>query len=133
MDVVLAHVVTQFPHHRVIGLKALGDRWARPEIEARETANARVVGEENVSAQQGFLELAQLRRRHDDVRSDAASTGDLPAAVSQLDFRWMLRNFALVVILIERNRLVIALDQATARRVIASGCQCQTGVLAKWR
>jgi hypothetical protein len=43
----------------------------------------------------------------------------------------MLRYLALVVILVQRYRLVIALNQAAARRVVACGGECQAGVFAQ--
>src|SRR5262249_28451545 len=82
---------------------------------------------------QQLLELAQLQRWYDDVRSDSAPARHLSATVSQPHFRGMLRHFALIVILVERNRFVVALNQAPARCVIARGSQSQAGVFAERR
>src|SRR5580692_305638 len=68
---------------------------------------------------------------HDDIRRDATASGNLPAAVREPDLRRMLRHLAFVMIFVERNGFVIALDQPSARCVVTRCGQRKSGVLAE--
>src|SRR5712672_3351395 len=133
MHVAFAHVRTQVTQNSIVYFKVLGDRRASAEVKAGETAHAGFVREEHIGAEQGLFKLAELGRRNIDVRSNATAASDLTTAVGELDLAWMLRDLALVVILVERDRFVIALNEAAAGRVIARGGQSQTGVFAQRR
>ena len=75
--------------------------------------------------------MIEFRRGHDDVRRDAAASRHLPAAVRELDFRRMLRNFALIVIFVQRNGFVIALNQPSAGCVVTRRSQRKAGIFAE--
>src|SRR5580704_4408382 len=130
-DVLLREIFAEVLHHRVVRREFLG--YARPsaEIIAGEAADTGFVWKKHVGADQSLLEFGELWSRYHYVWSDAAASGDLAAAVGELDLRRMLRHFALIVIFIERNGFVVALDQAAARSVVARGRQSQTGVFAQ--
>src|SRR4029077_8564084 len=68
-----------------------------------------------------------------DVRGDAAAAGYLAAAVRELDLVGMIGNFALVVIFIERDRFVVALDKAATRSVVTRGGEREAGVFTERR
>ncbi len=57
----------------------------------------------------------------------------MPSAIGQPDFRWMLGNFALVVIFVERDGFVVALNETAAGRVVTRGGKREAGVFAEWR
>src|SRR6266478_2909201 len=61
-NVVLAHIVAQVSQHSVVNFKALGDGRPRAEVVSREAPHTLVGVEEDVGAQQGFFELAELTR-----------------------------------------------------------------------
>src|SRR6266446_231262 len=132
-NVVLAHIVAQVAQHSVVNFKALGDGGPRAEVEAREAPHTLVGVEEDVGAQQGLFELAELRRGDLDVRRDATAAGYLAATVGELDLRRMLGNFALVVIFVERDGFVVALNETAAGRVVTRGGKREAGVFAEWR
>ncbi len=77
------------------------------------------------------MEFVQLGGCDDNVRGDAAATGYLAAAVRKLHFRGMLGNFPLVVIFVEGDGFVIALNQAATGSVVTRGSQRETGVFAE--
>src|SRR5262249_62140836 len=97
------------------------DRRALAEVRTGETAHAGFRGIEHVKAEEFLLEFGEFWLGDDDVRSDAAAAGDLPAGIGQSDFRRMIGNFALVVIFVERNGFVVALNQAPAGSVVTGG------------
>src|SRR5207245_2469194 len=90
-------------------------------------------GEEHICAQQGFFEFCELGSWDVNIRGDAAATGYLAAAVGQLDLAWMLWNFALIVVFVKGNGLVVALDEATAGSVVTGGSQGQASVFTERR
>ena len=101
------------------------------EIRASEAADACFRRIEHVKAEKLLLEFVEPGLGNDDVRRDAAATGDLAGAVSKLDLGWMIGNFALVVVLIERDGFVIALNQSAARSVVAGGGEREARVFAE--
>src|ERR1051325_1174121 len=104
-------------HHRVVHGEILGDRGTGSQVVQGKPANTALKRIQYVSTQQRLLKVIELRFANQNVGLDSASTGHLPAAVGQLDFRWMLGNLAFVI-RIERYRLVIALNYPATRRVI---------------
>src|SRR5205823_9624053 len=94
--------------HAVINLKVLGDLL---------TANV-MLGkvEECVVHQQLILEVITLRRFDFYVGRDAAAAVNRASAVGQLYFLVgvVVFDFAVVIVVIERNAAVFALDQASA-------------------
>src|SRR5208283_3019606 len=94
------------------------------EVIAGETADALLDGIEDISAIQGFLELGGLRSGDDDIGSDAA-------AVGLANFRGVIGDLALVVIGVERDGFVIALDEAAAGSVVARGGESEAGVFSE--
>ena len=108
--VVLRQIIAKSFHHGIVHFKLLGDGGLSAEIIAREAADSGFYGNENVGAEKRFFKFVQLGRGHDDVGRDAAATGNLATAVGELDLRGMLGNFALVVILVERDGFVITLN-----------------------
>ena len=74
--------------------------------------------------------MVQLRRGNHYVGSDPAAAIHLAAAVSQLNLCGLLRAFAVVVILVEGDGFIVALDQPAAGRVILRRGQRQASVFA---
>src|SRR5258708_10105411 len=131
VDAMLAHVGTQVAHHAVIDFEVLGDGWAGAEVVAGEAADAGLEGKENIGTQQGLLKLGELGRGDVDVRGDAAAAGYLAAAVGESYLARMFVNFALVVIFVERNGLIVALNEAAAWRVVTGRSQRESSVFAQ--
>src|SRR5579864_351441 len=75
--------------------------------------------------------MIQLWRRYDDIRRNPAASGNLAAAVRELNFRGVLGNFAFVMILIKRDGLVVALNEPPAGRVVTRRSQRKAGVFAE--
>ena len=107
----------------------MGDAGLGAEKEASEVTNTLLGGNKDGVAEKCFLELVQLRRVDNDVRRDAAATGNLAAAIGLTNLGWMIGYFALIVIFIQRHSLVVTLNQATGRRVVTSGGERQSGAL----
>src|ERR1700688_250437 len=121
VHVVLVQIIAEGFHHGVVHFKLLGDGGLGAEIVAREAADSGFYRDEHVGAEKGLFKFVQLGRGHDNVGCDAAAAGNLATAVGELDLRGMLGDFALVVILVERNGFVIALNQAAAGSVVTRG------------
>src|SRR5258708_15297962 len=121
LHVVLRKVVAEFAENVVVHFEAVRDDRLGAAIIARETGNTLLGRIEHIGAEQRFLELVVLGRGHNDIRRDAAATGYLTAAVGLADFRRVIGNFALGVIFVKRDGLVVALNQAAAVRVITRG------------
>src|SRR5205807_7181292 len=85
---------------------------------ARKSAHGGLGRKEYVLTKQRLLKMIELWLSYRDVGRNSASAGHLSPTVGQLDFGRMLRNFALVIA-IQRNRFVIALNEPSARRVVA--------------
>src|SRR5262249_52044872 len=98
---------------------------------ASESADTSFRWIEDVKAEEFLLELRELWFGDDDIWRDAAAAGHLTAGVGELDLRRVIGDLALVVILVERNRLVVALNEAAAGRVVASSRQGKAGVFAE--
>src|SRR5208283_5186814 len=79
--------------------------------------------EDGVVLEQGFLKLVALVRRQLDVGGDAAAAVDGAAAIGQFDFfvGVVVFVFAVVIVVVEREVRVIALDEASAGRVVLGG------------
>src|SRR5262249_26662116 len=117
--VVFTEEVAEFVHDIVIRDEFMGDGGTLAKERAGEAANACLCRIKDVIAEQVFLELCELWLGDDDIRSDAAATGDLAAAVGKFDLRRMIGNLALVVVFVERDGFVIALNQAATGGVVA--------------
>src|SRR5205085_5588385 len=89
--------------------------------------------EECVVDQQLILEVIALGRFDFHVRRDAAAAVHGASAVGKLYFfvGVVVFDFAVVVVVIERNAAVFALDQASAGGVILGSGQRQTGVIGE--
>src|SRR5258707_2480428 len=132
-DGVFAEVLAERAHHVVVRLKILGNGWLAAKVEARKPAYARLGRPEHIVAVEQLFELSQFRRSHGDIWRDAASARHWASAIRQFHFRRMIGDLAFVVILIERNRFVVALNQPSARCVVPRGRERQSGVLAQSR
>src|ERR1019366_4696824 len=100
-------------HHRVVNFKLLVD-FVVDDVVLGEV-------EEGIFLQQRVLELVGFRRRDLHVGSDAAATVNGAPAVGHLDFVIGVIGIVVaivIVIVVKRDAAVIALDQASARRVI---------------
>ena len=89
--------------------------------------------EESILLQQAILELVALDGGQLDVGGDPASAVDRAPAVGQLNIVVLgrvVRAAAVpcVIVVIERNAVIVALDQAAAGGVILGGGQGQAGV-----
>src|SRR5580700_6564252 len=82
------------------------------------------------TAEKRLFKIIQLRCGHYVVRSDSTLAKNLAAAVGELDFR-RARWLGIVVIVVERNVFVVALDQSAAWRVVTSGGQKKRRVFAE--
>ena len=90
------------------------------------------VVEERIVLQQRVLEVIALDRRNHHIRSDAAAAIDGTATIGELYFTVHVAarfRLAIVVIVVEGNVAVIALNQASAGRVVMSRSQGQSGIL----
>src|SRR5580704_6631580 len=133
MNVVLAEVVAELVENFVVDLEAVANGGPGAEEVAGEAANALFGREEDVIAKQQFLELGGLGGIDNDVGRDATATGYGAATIRLANLCWMLGNFALVVIFVQRDGFVIALNQAAARRVVTSSGKRQAGVFCERR
>src|SRR5258708_7599248 len=131
VDAMLAHVGTQVAHHAVIDFEVLGDGWAGAEVVAGEAADAGLEGKENIGTQQGLLKLGELGRGDVDVRGDAAAAGYLAAAVGELYLAGMVGECAHVVLLVERNAIIVGRDEGGAWRVVTGRSQRESSVFAQ--
>ncbi len=77
-----------------------------------------------------MLEIVLFGCGHKVVRSDATLSEDLPAAIGELHFG-LLGPLRIVVIIVERNVFVIALNQAAAGGVITRSGEQQSSVFAE--
>src|SRR5437588_12025859 len=88
--------------------------------------------EECIMLQQSVLEVIALHRRNVHVRSNATAAIHGTSAISEFYFAiggiGALSRVAIVVVVVERNVAVIALDQASAWGVVMCGGQCQAGI-----
>ena len=116
--------------HAVVGDEISSDFRLGAEEVRGETADSALEGEEDIAAQQKFLERIEFRLADEHVGSDAAAAENLAAAVGELHFRG-LRIFVIVKIVVERNVFVIALNQTSAGRVIARGGEREAGVFTQ--
>src|SRR5467141_4353509 len=130
-DVVLAQILAEGSHYVFVRLKIFIDRRLAAEIKARKPPHAGFGGEEHIIAVEQLFELRQLWRRHGNIRCDAASARHLASAIRQFHFRRMIGHFSFIVVFIERNRLVVPLNQPAARRVVPRGRQRQSSILAQ--
>src|SRR5208283_1522150 len=80
-----------------------------------------------------FKAVSDVGLGAEEVGGDAAATGDLAAAVGLTNLRGVLGDFAFVVIFVERDGFVIALNEASAGRVIAGGGEGEAGVFRERR
>src|SRR5260221_8463467 len=131
LHVVLRKIVAEFAENVVVHFEAVRDDRLGAEIIARETGNTLLGRVEHIGAEKRFLDLMVLGRGHNDIRRDAAATGYLTAAVGLADFRRVIGNFALVVILVKRDGLVVALNKVAAGRVITRGGESQAGIFGE--
>src|SRR5215469_5797365 len=118
MDVLVGEVFAEVRHHRVIRSKVLGDRWSRSQVVPRKSADGGIKGEKHIRAEQFLFKMIGLRFVNGQVGSNSPPAGDLPSAVGQPDFSRVLGDFALVI-LEQRNGLVVTLNQPAARSVVA--------------
>src|ERR1700691_5218349 len=130
MNVLVAQVFAELVDDFFIYNEILGEVRFFAEIVAREVANALRKKVENAPAVHSLLETVGLWFRDGVVRSDSALSENLPATIGQLHFRpsWPL---GIIVIIVERNILVVALDQAPAGGVVTRGGEQHSGVFAE--
>src|SRR5580658_7319187 len=92
--------------------------------------------EERIMLQQRVLEVIALDRGNGHVRSNAAAAVNCAAAVSEFHFTvgvvGIVDAVAVVIIVVERNVAVVALNQASAGRVVARRGQRQSSVFGQW-
>ena len=89
------------------------------------------VVEERVMLQQRVLKVIALDRRNHDIRRDAAAAIYRAAAVGELHFAVGVAarfGFAVVVVVVERNVAVVALDQPSTGRVIVRRGERQASI-----
>src|SRR5579864_4664424 len=92
--------------------------------------------EERVMLQQRILEVVALRRVDFDVGRDSPAAVNGAATVSKLYFAIAVSvavffSVAIVIVVVERYTGVVALNQATAWRVVLCRGQRQAGVLGQ--
>src|SRR5262249_16451094 len=89
--------------------------------------------EESVVLQQGILEPVALGSFVLHVRTDSTAAVNGTAAIGELDLLAAVALFllAVVVVVVERNACVLALNQAAAGRVVLGGSECQAGIFRK--
>src|SRR5579871_2310146 len=82
--------------------------------------------------QERILEMVRFNRRDVYVGSDATATVHRASAVSELHLAvrrvGALGALAVVVVVVQRDVAVIALNQPSARSVVVSGRKSQTGI-----
>ena len=87
--------------------------------------------EEGVVLQERVLEVIALDGRNVYVGSDAAAAVNRPSAIGEFYFairRVVLGFAAIVVVVVERDIAVVALDEASARGVVVSSGERKPGV-----
>ncbi len=129
--VVLGEVILELVKDGVVDFEIVSDGGFGAEVVASETSYALFSREEDIVAIHGLLELGGLGLGDNDVRSDATTAGNLATAISLANFGRMIGNLALVVIFVERDGFVIALNKATAGSVVASGGESEAGVFSE--
>src|SRR5713101_294790 len=108
-DVLLAEVLAEMVEDNVVHHEILGDLRLFAEVEAREIADALRKRIENIATHKQLLKIIQFWRGDNVIGRNTALAKYLAAAVGELHFRGT-RGLGTVVIIIERNILVIALD-----------------------
>src|SRR5258708_30347415 len=106
---------------------ALVNSLFQPRQVVGKSPTATVVYKKSDSPKMHFREWIGFRLHGGTVGCDTAAAVHLPATVGQFDFRGS-RVLVIVKIVIKRGIFVIALNEASTRRVIARGRECQTGV-----
>src|SRR5436853_1339497 len=122
-DLLLIQEFAEVVHHIVVHFKIL------THLMASRVALGEV--EEGVMLQESILEAIGLLGRDLDIRSNSAAAVYRTPTVSQFDFAVDAIFFAvaIVIIVVKRNPGVVALDKASAGRVVLGGCQREAGIL----
>src|SRR5208282_3437604 len=123
-------ITAELDQDSVIHDERFRDSRAFSEIVTGEIAHALRERIENAASDERLFKRIELRRGNYDIGCDSALPENLPSAIGELYFR-LARWIALVVIIVERNIFVIALDQAATGRVIARHGQKHRRIFAQ--
>ena len=129
--VVLGEVIAELVEDGVVDFEIVSDVGLGAEEVAGKSGHALFGGEKHVVAIHGLLELGGLRLSDKDVRRDAATAGNLATTVGLANLGGMIGNLALVVIFVERDGFVIALNEAATGSVVASSGESKTGIFGE--
>src|ERR1700730_9727716 len=130
LDVLLIEIFSEFIDDLVVHDEVLGDLGLGAEVETGEITDPLRSRVKHAAAIERELEIVLFGCGHKVVRSNATLSEDLPAAIGELYFG-LLRPLRIVVVIVERNIFVIALNQAATRGVVTRSGEQQSSVFTE--